>query len=288
MSLLLAFAAPLLLAQVGPFTAPGERPVSPLPPELRDRSPRKPATTQPPAPVASGASAVAKACPAMDDAEDAADAANAWLAQAKGAERASAGECLGIALSAGGQWSEAAAAFAAAHEAAGTPQWRGRLSAMTGEAALNANDPAAALAAFDAARSETTGDSVMTAAIAIFRARALVALKREPDAVVALAEARAAAPGNAQAWLLSATLSRRLGKLADAQAQIQRAAELLPIEPQIGLEAGVIAVLSGRDEAARKSWQSVIAAAPQSDAAATARTYLGQLGSAAAGAMIGR
>ena len=44
----------------------------------------------------------------------------------------------------------------------------------------------------------------------------------------------------------------------------------LPRDPQVGLEAGVIAVLSGRDDAARKSWQSVIAAAPDSDEAKTA------------------
>ena len=41
-------------------------------------------------------------------------------------------------------------------------------------------------------------------------------------------------------------------------------------DAQIGLEAGVIAVLSGRDDAARRSWQSVLTAAPGSDAAKTA------------------
>jgi tetratricopeptide (TPR) repeat protein len=224
----------------------------------------------------------------MDDAEEAADAASAWLAQAKGAERASAGECLGVALSVAGQWGDATTAFRAAQDVADKPEWRARLGGMAGEAALNADDPAKALAALDLARADASGNAVLTAGIAIYRARALVALKREPEAATALAEARAAAPANPQAWLLSATLSRRQGKLADAQAQIQRAAELLPLDPEIGLEAGLIAVLSGHDEAARKSWQSVIAAAPQSDAAATARTYLGQLGPAAAGATIGR
>ena len=104
------------------------------------------------------------------------------------------------------------------------------------------------------------------------RLRALVALTRADEAAAALTEARLASPKNPEAWLLSATLSRRQGKLAEAQAQIQQAADLLPIDPAIGLEAGVIAVLSGRDEAARKSWQSVIAAAPDSAAAVTARS----------------
>jgi Flp pilus assembly protein TadD len=92
-----------------------------------------------------------------------------------------------------------------------------------------------------------------------------------------LAEARQANPKNPDAWLLSATLSRRQGKLAEAQAQIEQAGSLEPRDPAIGLEAGVIAVLSGRDAAARKSWESVVAAVPESDAARTATGYLAQL-----------
>jgi Flp pilus assembly protein TadD len=109
------------------------------------------------------------------------------------------------------------------------------------------------------------------------RARAYVALGQQAQAQAALGEARTVAPGNAQAWLLSATLSRRQNNLADAQAQIERAAQIAPQDPEIGLEAGVIAVLSGRDAAARKSWQSVLATAPESDAAKTAKGYLAQL-----------
>ena len=86
-------------------------------------------------------------------------------------------------------------------------------------------------------------------------------------------------PDNAQAWLLSATLSRRDGDLATAQTRIERAAMLAPLDPAIGLEAGLIAALGGRDEAARRSWQSVIEAVPGSAEAATAQGYLDQLGS---------
>ena len=82
----------------------------------------------------------------------------------------------------------------------------------------------------------------------------------------------------ALAWLLSATLSRRMGKLTEARAQIATAAQLNPKDPEIGLEAGLIEVLSGHDEAARKSWQSVLAMAPDSQAATTARGYIAQLG----------
>jgi predicted TPR repeat methyltransferase len=71
-----------------------------------------------------------------------------------------------------------------------------------------------------------------------------------------------------------------MNKLPEAQAQIEKAAALLPVDPEIGLEAGVIAVLAGRNEAARKSWQSVLTTAPDSEAAATAKGYLAQLGAA--------
>ena len=103
-------------------------------------------------------------------------------------------------------------------------------------------------------------------------------LKREAEAATALTEATSADPANAEAWLLGATLARRQGKLDEAPRQIEKAADLAPLDPDIGLEAGVIAALSGRDEAARKSWQSVIGAAPASAQAGKAKAYLEQLG----------
>ena len=53
-----------------------------------------------------------------------------------------------------------------------------------------------------------------------------------------------------------------------------------PTDPEIGLEAGVIAMLDGREPAARKAWQSVMLVAPGSKAADTANGYLAQLGEA--------
>jgi Flp pilus assembly protein TadD len=75
-------------------------------------------------------------------------------------------------------------------------------------------------------------------------------------------------------------LLRRLDRLGEAQTAIEQAAALAPANPEIGLEAGVIAVLGARDAAARASWQSVITLAPESPAAATAKEYLAQLGDA--------
>jgi tetratricopeptide (TPR) repeat protein len=290
----MAFFLPLLplIAQVGPFTPPGSR-GTPLPepvtrPARVHAVPLPSAAVPLPPPVRSSK---AQACLDLvdDDAEAATDTAMALLAQAKGPERAEANLCLGLAQSRLEDWDAASAAFLTGRDAAGSDRlMRARLGAMAGNAALASAKPDSALAALDAADVDARGlaDTPLLGDIAIDRARALVALHREGEAETALAAARIAAPDSPEAWLLSATLARRQGKLAEAQAHIQRAAELLPIDPEIGLEAGVIAALAGRDEAARKSWQSVITAAPESDSAQTAKGYLAQPGPAPAPAPV--
>jgi tetratricopeptide (TPR) repeat protein len=308
MSLLLA-----LLAQVGPFPSIGDAPVSPLPKEdqqhqqmERKRKAEEQSSVPipdaalpqvvPPPPSAAATKAAAmspadsklSACLGIisEDPAAAAHAAQDWLKQAKGTERADAGQCLGAALAAQQDFVSARTAFIAARDAAAPDNHlnRARLGAMAGNAAIAQSDAAGALALLDIARTDAGAakDPKLASGIATDRARALVSLKRDAEAMAALTDARAADPANAEAWLLSATLSRRIGKLADAQAQIEEAARLLPIDPEIGLEAGVIAVLAGHDEAARKSWEAVVRMAPGGDAAATANAYLAQLGPAKA------
>jgi len=269
-----------LVAQVGPFTAPGTT-GTPFPERVE-----RPAQVRPAPPAEASAppprSARAQDCLAAvdDDADNAVDLATSWLATAQGADRVDAQTCLGLAHSRLEDWPEAESAFVAGRDGAGADRLsRARLGAMAGNAALAAGAPDRALAALDLARTDVKGlaSPALEADIALDRARALVALKRDGEAEDALADARTAAPDNAEAWLLSATLARRMGHLAEAQARIERAAALLPIDPAIGLEAGVIAVLAGHEDAARKSWQSVIAAAPASPEAQTARDYIAQL-----------
>lgn len=260
-----------LLAQVGPS---GALPQAPLP----DRHSRSaPAVTAQPNRL--------KDCLdlAMLRPAGAIEVAEVWLAEAKSmADRAGARQCKALALTRIEGWGEAGALFLAARD--DTPAHEGaaraRLGAMGGNALIISADMPGALAALDLARADANaaGDAKLGGLIQIDRARALVAQGQNDDAAAALKEARETLPDSAQAWLLSATLSRRMGKLAQAQAQIELAAELLPIDPEIGLEAGVIAVLSGRDEAARKSWLSVLKAAPGSPSAKTAQGYLDQLG----------
>ena len=70
---------------------------------------------------------------------------------------------------------------------------------------------------------------------------------------------------------------RRLERLGEAREQIAQAALLAPRDPAVGLEAGVIAALSGREQEARRSFESVLLVAPDSDEAKRARGYLEQL-----------
>lgn len=260
-----------LLAQVGPS---GALPQAPLP----DRHSRT-------APTVTAQPNRLKDCLdlAMLRPADGIEVAEIWLAEAKSmSDRAAAKQCKALALTRIESWSEAGALLLSARDdtPAHEARERARLGAMGGNALIVSGDLPGALAALDAARADANqaGDVKLGGVIQIDRARALVGLDRADDAAAALKEARELMPDSAQAWLLSATLSRRMGNLAQAQAQIELAAELLPIDPEIGLEAGIIAVLSGRDEAARKSWQSVLKAAPGSPAARTAQGYLDQLG----------
>jgi tetratricopeptide (TPR) repeat protein len=188
--------------------------------------------------------------------------------------------CLGSALSRQAQWGAARAAFVAAHDATTDQLWRAQAGAMAGNAALAQGEAADALPLLEAALADARAmdKPLLAGGILVDRARALVALGRVIEAEPVLADARAALPDDAQVWLLSATLSRRLNKLPEAQVQIENAARLEPRDGEIGVEAGVIAMLAGHEDAARKSWESVVKTSPDSDSAARAKAYLAQIG----------
>ncbi|MEP7221333.1 MAG: tetratricopeptide repeat protein [Novosphingobium sp.] len=280
MSLLLA-----VLMQVGPFSSPDARPASPLPPELQDRS-RRHRTTAALPPLLRRAEPVECTEAIKADPVSAAAGAQAALAKASGLEKISAGQCLGMALTQSGRWDDAAAAFKDARALipadaeAENARWSARLGGMQGVATLEAghNDDAAAVLASAVADARRASSPTLAGDLQVDQARALLRLGRVDEAGATLDAARAASPTNAEAWLGSATLSRKAHKLDQAQAQIARAGELDPRDPAIGIEAGVIAILAGREDAARKSWQSVILTAPDSPEAAQARAYLDQLG----------
>lgn len=202
----------------------------------------------------------------------------------EGPERVLANHCLGLAATQLERWAEARQAFEDGLEELPEEEaaMRARLGAMAGNAALASGDAQAALPLLANARSDARRAAAgeLEAGAAKDEARALVTLGRTDEAEASLRDAIRLTPVDGESHLLLATVLRRLGRLSDAQQAITSAAEASPDNPAVGLEAGVIAVLDGRDEAARQSWQSVIALAPESGEADSARAYLQQLGPA--------
>jgi tetratricopeptide (TPR) repeat protein len=283
-SLLLA-----LLLQVGPDPMGGAMPSDDL---VRDRPPREnvvraDAQEQTEQQILNPTSAWLQSCLDQIGADPARAHTMAQIrrSQTTGTDRVLANHCLGTAASALGLWDDARSAFlnARAETPADEIRARARFGMMAGNAALASGDTAGALGLLVEAESEarTAGSAPLQALAAIDRARALVALGRGKEALAALETATSLAPESAEGWLLKATLLRRLERLEPAQTAIETAARLAPTNPDIGLEAGVIAVLGGRDAAARQSWQSVIDLQPESLAAGAAKSYLEQLGPAA-------
>ncbi|WP_120716771.1 tetratricopeptide repeat protein [Tsuneonella amylolytica] len=268
---MLSILAPLIM-QVGIGTM--ATPVSPVPPELENRMRRNTqlpgrAETQP---------AIASCLSLADrDPDRARDFASEWVSRTDGEQRAAGRHCLGVAQGNAGAWGDAAASFLAARDEGPAGAFAARMGALAGSAFLAEGRAADALAALDRAEAAAAGDAELTGGIAMDRATALVALGRPDEASAALAAAREEVPGNAHAWLLSATLARRQGDLVAAQGFVERAAAIDARDPEIGLEAGVIAALGGRDDAARRSFESVLLAAPEGPLADAATTYLEQL-----------
>ena len=161
-------------------------------------------------------------------------------------------------------------------EAKGDPR-AARFWAQAGNAAIAAGQQDVAVDALGKALASNALDNDERADSEVDRARALVALGKSADGETALATARQLAPENGAAWLLSATLARRLNKLPDALVFIQTAAALLPIDPAVALEAGNIAIAAGDDNTARTQWEQAIKIAPNSRQAVTARAQLATL-----------
>lgn len=217
-----------------------------------------------------------------DDAARAHTQAQIKLTGALGEEKIAANHCLGLAATKLGLWTDAENAFIAARDETPGDQARARarFGAMAGNAALAGGNPTGALPLLEAAQAdaESAASAPLQVIAAMDRARALVALDRAEEALEPLDTATTLAPLQSEGWLLKATLLRRLERLGDAQAAIEEAVALSPQDSAIGLEAGVIAILGGREDAARASWQSVIDVQPASLAAETARGYLAQIG----------
>jgi tetratricopeptide (TPR) repeat protein len=189
-------------------------------------------------------------------------------------------QCEGLAYVTQKRWIPAATAFEAAAKEADLKS-DGRAATLwvqAGNAALAGNDPKKALPYFDGAlaRGALQGDQLGEAHLD--RARARASLGDMKGARADLDLATKFVPADPLGWLLSATLARKMNDLPRAQRDIEEAAKRSPDDASVALEAGNIAILSGRDDAARTAWQAAVKLAPESPSGKAASESLGRLG----------
>ncbi|PLK27130.1 tetratricopeptide repeat protein [Novosphingobium sp. TH158] len=276
----------LLIAQFGPFTGPNAQPGPRIPPPaVEGRDVKKPAPAPAAAPPARKPAVETCFLLAQSDPAEALVAANDALAGKSGKDLADAQLCKAFALAGLERWGEAEAGFLAARDQLEENDHaaRAELDAGAGIAAEGQLEFARAVEHFARAfdHAVKSADMPLVGRVARDRANSLFKLGRKAEALASLNEARNRLPADPVTWTISARAARIEKRLDEAQAFIQTAARLDPRDPAIGLEAGVIAMLSGREQAARRSWQSVVATAPDSPEARQAKAYLDQIGPAA-------
>lgn len=189
--------------------------------------------------------------------------------------------CRGGAYGHLGQWTAAASEFEAAARAAEAAHDPHAATAwvQAGNAQLIAGRPAPARRDFDAALAtgQLTGGALGEARLD--RARAAVATGDLTGARSDIDAALTTASDDPLAWLLSATLARRMGDLGRATTDIRRALDLSPDDASVHLEAGNIAASEGDADGAKAAWAAAIKASPDSPQAASARVALQQFAS---------
>ncbi|MEO1046609.1 MAG: tetratricopeptide repeat protein [Pseudomonadota bacterium] len=213
---------------------------------------------------------------AIDDPSSGVANANEWLTTG-GSYFAR--HCLGFAYVRQQRWQAAAIAFAQAANAAQSAgdKRAANLWTQAANAALAGSQFDDALSYIDSALAQGTLTGQMRGEAHLDRARILVAMKRLEDARGDFAQVQKLVPEDPLGWLLSATLERRLDNLERARADIQVALSLGPEDPDILVEAGAIAILSGDLAAARKAWEQVVTINAPGPARVSAQDYLRQL-----------
>ena len=135
---------------------------------------------------------------------------------------------------------------------------------------------AAARAALDAALAAGTLTDLQRGEAHLDRARALVAAGDLPAARRDLDEAVVTAGDDPLAWLLSATLARRMNDLPRAKLDIAQALRRSADDASVQLEAGNIAALSNDSDRARAAWAEAARLAPDTPAGRSAAGALAQ------------
>ena len=191
---------------------------------------------------------------------------------------AAARDCAGLAFAAEKNWPAAATEFeTAAHEAQLARNDRAATYwAQGGNAWLAAGDPARARVALDSALTAGTLTGLQLGEARLDHARALVAAGDLASARTDIDLALTTAGADPLAWLLSATLSRRMGNLPRARGDIAEALKRSADDPSVQLEAGNIAAQSGDEPAARTAWGEAARLAPDTPVGRSAVAALAQ------------
>ncbi|MEP9400298.1 tetratricopeptide repeat protein [Sphingomonas silueang] len=188
-------------------------------------------------------------------------------------------QCLGMSYATRGRWAAAADAFEqAAREAEVAKDARAaNYWAQAGNARLAEGNLTAAAGALDAALAGATLTGLARGEVQLDRARVRVAANDLAGARGDIDRALKDAPADPLAWLLSATLARRMNDLPRARTDIAEALRRSADDPSVQLEAGNIAGLSGDMAGARAAFEAVGRLSPGSPQAQAAETALATL-----------
>jgi tetratricopeptide (TPR) repeat protein len=94
------------------------------------------------------------------------------------------------------------------------------------------------------------------------------------DAVDDLNQALDLNPGLISALVLRAAAYRRLEALDLARTDLERARKMIPNDPDLWLESGLLSLAEGKSAQAREDWMTVLRLAPDGAAAVAARQNL--------------
>lgn len=184
--------------------------------------------------------------------------------------------CAGVALARIEKWQQAAELFEGAAKALNDAK-AARLWAQAGNAWLAAGEAARAGAALDSALVWSAGLSAAEKGeLQLDRARAAVAAGQLEAGRTVLDQALASVPDHPLAWLLSATLARRMGQPRRAATDIAEALKRAPEDAAVQLEAGNIAALAGDRAKARERWAEAARLQPDGATGRAAKAALAQ------------
>ncbi len=216
-------------------------------------------------------------CAALAQSDPAAALAEATLWRSSGGGTL-ARQCTALAYAAEQDWPAAATAFSnaareaqTAHDPLAPQYW-----AQAGNAWLAAGRAIEARRALDTALAAGTLTGLQLGEAQLDHARALVAAGDLPAARIDMDHALVGAAADPLAWLLSATLARRMNDLPRAKTDIAQALQRSADDASVQLEAGNIAALDHDEAGARSAWGAAVRIAPTSDAGRAAQAALGQ------------